>query len=104
MGRDNKEPDNAKKEKDSGNGHDNEILSVFEKMKKNLGEEKKVKKSSSKKKITEELEIEELISEIDVLRKELENYKNIEDEYVNRIKRLQADYDNYRKRTINYFP
>ena len=100
MGRDNRESGNAKKEKNSGNGHDNEILSAFEKMKKNLGEEKKVKKSVSKRKITEELEIEELISEIDVLRKEFEDCKNIEDDYVDRIKRLQADYDNYRKRTI----
>lgn len=100
MGRDNKEPDNAKKEKKSGNGHDNEILSAFEKMKKNLSEERKVKKSSSKRGITEELEIEELISEIDVLRKELGDCKNIEDDYIDRIKRLQADYDNYRKRTI----
>jgi len=100
MGRDNRESGNAKKEKNSGNGHDNEILTAFEKMKKNLGEEKKVKKSVSKRKITEELEIEELISEIDVLRKEFEDCKNIEDDYVDRIKRLQADYDNYRKRTI----
>ena len=97
MGRGMKESD---KEKDSGNGHDNEILSAFEKMKKNLSEEKKVKKRGSKKKITEELEIEELISEIDVLRKELGDCKNIEDDYIDRIKRLQADYDNYRKRTI----
>jgi len=100
MGRDNKEPDNAKKEKNSGNSHDNETLSAFEKMKKNLSEEKKVKKSISKRKITEELEIEELVSEIDVLRKELGDCKNIEDDYIDRIKRLQADYDNYRKRTI----
>ena len=97
MGRGMKESD---KEKDSGNGHDDEILSAFEKMKKNLSEEKKVKKRGSKKKITEELEIEELISEIDVLRKELGDCKNIEDDYIDRIKRLQADYDNYRKRTI----
>lgn len=100
MGRGMKESDKSKKEKDSGNGHDNEILSAFEKMKKNLSEEKRVKKAISKKKIIEELEIEELITEIDVLRKELEEYKNIEDDYVDRIKRLQADYDNYRKRTI----
>jgi len=100
MGSDNKEPGNAKKEKYSGYGHDNEILSAFERMKKNLSEEKKVKKCGSKRGITEELEIEELISEIDVLRKELEDCKNIEDDYVDRIKRLQADYDNYRKRTI----
>ena len=100
MGRDNREPGNTKKEKNSGNGHDNEILSKFEKMKKNLSEEKKVKKSVSKRKITEELEIEELVSEIDVLRKELGDFKNIEDDYIDRIKRLQADYDNYRKRTV----
>ena len=100
MGRGMREPDKDKKKSSSGNGHDNEILSAFEKMKKNLSEEKKVKKSVSKRKITEELEIEELVSEIDVLRKELGDYKNIEDDYIDRIKRLQADYDNYRKRTI----
>ena len=54
MGRGMKEPDKGKNKKDPGNGHDNEILSAFEKMKKNLSE----------------------------------------------VKRLQADYDNYRKRTI----
>ena len=100
MGRGMKEPDKGKNKKDPGNGHDNEILSAFEKMKKNLSEEKKVKRDSSKKRITEELEIEELISEIGVLRKEVEDCKDIEDDYVDRIKRLQADYDNYRKRTI----
>ncbi len=100
MGRGMKEPDKVNRGKDSGNGQDNEVLSAFEKMKKSLSEEKKVKKSSSKKKITEELEIEELISEIDVLRKELGDCKDIEDDYIDRIKRLQADYDNYRKRTI----
>lgn len=100
MGRGIKEPGKGENKKDSGNGHDDEILSAFEKMKKNLSEEKKVKKGSPQKRITEELEIEELVSEIGVLRKELEDCKNIEDDYINRIKRLQADYDNYRKRTI----
>ena len=100
MGKGVEKPEKTKKEKDSGNGQDNEVLSAFEKMKKNLSEVKKVKKDSSKKKITEELGIEELISEIEVLRKELVDCKNIEDDYIDRIKRLQADYDNYRKRTI----
>ena len=95
-----KRPGNGKNKKNSGNGHDNEILSGFDKMKKDLQKETKIKKSGSKRKITEELEIEELVSEIEVLRKELKEYKNIEDDYVDRIKRLQADYDNYRKRTI----
>ncbi|MCJ7666011.1 MAG: nucleotide exchange factor GrpE [Actinobacteria bacterium] len=95
-----KRPENGKNNKDSGNGRDNEVLSTFEKMKKDPHEETKLKKTVSKKKITEELEIEELVSEIDVLRKELEECKNIEDDYIDRIKRLQADYDNYRKRTI----
>ncbi len=95
-----KRPDNGKNKKGSGNGRDNEILSAFKKMKKDLQKETKIKKSGSKKKIIEELEIEELVSEIEVLRKELEEYKNIEDDYIDRIKRLQADYDNYRKRTL----
>ena len=95
-----KRPDNGKDKKGSGNGQDNEISSASEKIKKDKQEETKIKKSGFKKKITEELEIEELVSEIDVLRQELEECKSIEDEYIDRIKRLQADYDNYRKRTI----
>lgn len=47
-----------------------------------------------------DLEIEELLEEIDLLRAEVEQYKKIEEEYTDRIKRLQADYDNYRKRTL----
>ena len=59
-------------------------------------EDSAMKKSSSGK----EMEIEELLDEIDLLRKEVEEYKKIEEECNNRIKRLQADYDNYRKRTL----
>jgi len=59
-------------------------------------EDSAMKKSSSGK----EMEIEELLDEIDLLRKEVEEYKEIEEECNNRIKRLQADYDNYRKRTL----
>lgn len=89
-----------KNKKDCGNGQDNEFISGLEKMKQDLHKDDKLKRTGSKKDITEELEIEELEGEIGVLRDELKECKNIEDEYIDRIKRLQADYDNYRKRTI----
>jgi molecular chaperone GrpE len=50
--------------------------------------------------VEKEIETEELEEEIGLLRKELESYKKIEEEYIGRVKRLQADYDNYRKRTL----
>ena len=81
----------VKGNKDKGNGKDEELMPDMKKFKKD---------ARSKKDITEELEIEELSGEIEVLRGELEECKKIEDEYIDRIKRLQADYDNYRKRTI----
>lgn len=92
--------DMKKNKKDCGNGQDNEFISGPEKMKQDLPKDDKLKRTGSKKDITEELEIEELEGEIGVLRDELKECKNIEDEYIDRIKRLQADYDNYRKRTI----
>jgi len=52
------------------------------------------------KEVEKEIEIEELEEEIELLRKELEGYKKVEEEYIDRTKRLQADYDNYRKRTL----
>jgi molecular chaperone GrpE len=81
----------VKGNKDKGNGKDEELMPDMKKLKKDARE---------KKDITEELEIEELAGEIEVLRGELKECKKIEDEYIDRIKRLQADYDNYRKRTI----
>ena len=81
----------VKVNKDKGNGKDEELMPDMKKIKKDTG---------LKKGIAEELEIEELVSEIEVLRGELKECKEIEDEYMDRIKRLQADYDNYRKRTI----
>lgn len=81
----------AKGQKHKGNGREDELMPDIEKIK---------KKSGLKKDITRELEVEELASEIEVLRDELEQCKKVEDEYIDRIKRLQADYDNYRKRTI----
>ncbi len=47
-----------------------------------------------------EAEMKVLKDEIELLRKELAHYKKIEEEYLDRLKRLHADYDNYRKRMI----
>jgi len=77
--------------KQKGNGQDKEHELMYEKGK---------NKPDSKKGTAEALEVEELLQEIEVLRDELKQCKEIEDEYMDRIKRLQADYDNYRKRTI----
>jgi len=50
--------------------------------------------------INREMISEELLEEIKLLREEIENSKKAEAEYTDRIKRIQADYDNYRKRTL----
>jgi len=78
----------------SGNGQDMEEMAEYKKP------GKKVPEGTFKREIKEEIKAEELEEEIELLRKELENYKKIEEEYLDRIKRLQADYDNYRKRTL----
>lgn len=78
----------------SGNGQDMEEIVEYKKP------GKKVPEGTFKREIKEEIKAEELEEEIELLRKELENYKKIEEEHVDRIKRLQADYDNYRKRTL----
>jgi molecular chaperone GrpE len=80
--------------KSSGNGEDMEETIEYKKH----GE--KVPEATLKKGIKERLETEELEEEIKLLRKELEGYKKVEEVYVDRIKRLQADYDNYRKRAL----
>ncbi len=80
--------------KDSGNGEDTEQMTEFKKP------EKKTADNLPGEEIKRELEVEELEEEIELLRKELENYKKNEEEYIDRIRRLQADYDNYRKRTL----
>ncbi|MEI7615981.1 MAG: nucleotide exchange factor GrpE [Actinomycetota bacterium] len=50
--------------------------------------------------IKQDMISEELLEEIKLLREEIENSKKAEAEYTDRIKRIQADYDNYRKRTL----
>src|SRR4030043_410139 len=74
--------------KDSGNGEDMEQMTEFKKP------EKKTAGNLPGEEIKKELEVEELEEEIELLRKELENYKKNEEEYLDRIRRLQADYDN----------
>lgn len=81
-------------EEGSGNGQDMKEMVEYKKP------GKKVPEDTFKREIKEEIKAEELEEEIELLRKELENYKKIEEEYLDRIKRLQADYDNYRKRTL----
>jgi molecular chaperone GrpE len=89
-----KDKDYEKPEKDSGNGRDLEEVMEFKEVKEEItGEE-------SGEKIEKELETEELKEEIELLRAELESCKKVEEGYIDRIKRIQADYDNYRKRTL----
>ncbi len=77
-----------------GNGEDKEVMPGFKET------EKKIESDHLKKLIKEEPEVEGLVKEMKVLQKELEGSKKTGDDYLDRLKRLQADYDNYRKRTL----
>ncbi len=67
----------------------------------NLNLEKETEESIGEKiKIDYEKEIEQYKEEIELLRKELEHYKKVEEEYLDKLKRIHADYDNYRKRAL----
>ncbi len=92
--KDKKKRNYGKPKKNSGNGQDMEEMTELRQP------EEKITEGDFGKEIKKELETEELQEEIELLRKELENYKKIEEEYLDRIKRLQADYDNYRKRAL----
>ncbi len=81
----------------SGNGEDSEALSGFEKMK------KKMESNPFKKGAKKDPEAGGHVKEIKLLQKELEKCKKAEEEYLDRIKRMQADYDNYRKRTLKEY-
>ena len=50
--------------------------------------------------INQNLIAEELLEEIELLKKENDDLKKNCDEYIDRMKRTQADYENYRKRTL----
>lgn len=75
------------------------------------GEEKKMKKKSKgngdyikelmeNEDISENIIARELLEEMELLKNELNKFKESENEHIDRIKRIQADYENYRKRTI----
>jgi molecular chaperone GrpE len=84
----------------SGNGEDRED-DVLTKQQSEPREEKKHSDSKGTKNDKELLsEVKELQEEIGLLRKELSHYKKIEEEYLDRLKRVHADYDNYRKRVL----
>ena len=84
----------------SGNGEDRED-DVLTKQQSEPREEKKHSDSKGPKNDKELLsEVKELQEEIGLLRKELSHYKKIEEEYLDRLKRVHADYDNYRKRVL----
>lgn len=92
--------DKKNNENDSGNGEDRLADESVKKDKGYFKEKKRVDKRIGKYESEAENEIEELKEEIQLLRKELTHYKKIEEEYLDRLKRVHADYDNYRKRVI----
>ncbi|MBU4451149.1 MAG: nucleotide exchange factor GrpE [Actinobacteria bacterium] len=90
-----------KKHKGSGSGNGEDKEDVLIKQQSVPKEEKKHSDSKGPKDDKELLsEVKELQEEIDLLRKELSHYKKIEEEYLDRLKRVHADYDNYRKRVL----
>jgi len=90
-----------KKHKGSGSGNGEDKEDGLIKQQSVPKEEKKHSDSKVPKDGKELLvEIKELQEEIDLLRKELSHYKKIEEEYLDRLKRVHADYDNYRKRVL----
>ena len=90
-----------KKHKGSGSGNGEDKEDVLTKQQ-SVPKEEKQHSDSRRPKDDKELlsEIKELQEEIDLLRKELSHYKKIEEEYLDRLKRVHADYDNYRKRVL----
>jgi len=50
--------------------------------------------------LSDNLLAKELLKEMEFLNDEIKEFKKSENEHIDRIKRMQADYENYRKRTI----
>ncbi len=74
-------------------------------------EEKKMKKKSKgngdyikelmeDESLSENLIARELLEEMELLKEEIGKFKKSENEHIDRMKRIQADYENYRKRTL----
>ena len=90
-----------KKHKDSGSGNGEDKKDDLTKQQSVPKEEKRHSDGKGLKNGKELLsEVKELQEEIGLLRKELSHYKKIEEEYLDRLKRVHADYDNYRKRVL----
>ncbi len=84
-----------KKHKGSGSGNGVDKEDVLTKLQSEPKEEKKHSDSKGPKDDKELLgEIKELQEEIELLRKELSHNKKIEEEYLDRLKRVHAEYDN----------
>jgi molecular chaperone GrpE len=81
-----------KKSKKNGSGNGDEAVEELNKAK------KRAQKHINKMDPESEIEIKQLIDEIDLLRKELAHYKKIEEDYLDKLQRCHADYDNFRKR------
>ena len=81
-----------KKNKKNGSGNGDEAVEELNKAKKSAA------KRAGKMDLESEIEIKQLIDEIDLLRKELAHYKEIEEDYLDKLQRCHADYDNFRKR------
>jgi molecular chaperone GrpE len=85
---------NKKKDKNNSSGNDEERLEKF------FPETEDKKRKAGRSDVEVDTEIKELTDEIEILRKELSHYKKIEEEYLDRLKRVHADYDNFRKRAM----
>jgi molecular chaperone GrpE len=81
-----------KKNKKNGSGNGDEAAEELNKAK------KRIQKHSDKMDLESEIEIKQLIDEIGLLRKELAHYKKTEEDYLDKLQRCHADYDNFRKR------
>jgi len=83
-----------KKDKKHSSGNGDEITEEILRAKKRSG---KIQQNLNVDAVSE---IDELKEEIELLHKELVHYKKLEEDYLDRLKRVHADYDNYRKRVL----
>jgi len=83
-----------KKDKKHSSGNGDEITEEMLRIKRGTGKKRQGQSMDSYS------EINELKEEIELLRKELAHYKQLEEDYLDRLKRVHADYDNFRKRVL----
>jgi len=92
----NKNDDKTNKDK-TGRGADGEVKKM---KKKSKGNGDYIKELMENETLSENLIARELLEEMELLKEELDKFKKSESEHIDRIKRIQADYENYRKRTL----